>query len=165
MVFRDRFKAEEFLNSKDSDLCTSGREEREAAAAVCPLWLWGSGFDVGFLLVFLFSFSSPSPHSLLRSPTLTPPSSSSFLCWLYIASPCCVTLLNQWALILLLKHCGLYWGKKKQQKKKKSPWLFKAVCFLGGKVVRGGGEWGYFAFAFLFTLNKNKMYKNKKKIT
>lgn len=112
---------------------------------VCRLRLWGSGFDGGFsffCVCFLLKFLPLPSHPL----------SSNVLAKFYIASSCCV-ILNQWALILLLKHCGLYWGKNK-----KKPVTFKAVCFFFFKGRTAGGlwEWGYFAFAFLFTLKKKK---------
>lgn len=110
---------------------------------VCRLRLWGSGFDGGFsffCVCFLLKFLPLPSHPL----------SSNVLAKFYIASSCCV-ILNQWALILLLKHCGLYWGKNK-----KKPVTFKAVCFFKGRTAGGLWEWGYFAFAFLFTLKKKK---------
>lgn len=85
--------------SLDTCSCTAG---------VCPPRLWGWGFNVGCF--FFFCLSS---HKLHRHVLAKP----------YIASSCCV-ILNQWALILLLKHCGLYWGGK-------MPMTFKAVCFDG----------------------------------
>lgn len=107
------------------------------------------GFRVWCRVVFVLSFaqissallSPPPPHppSLLSSP------SSNVLAKLYIASSCCV-ILNQWALILLLKHCGSYWKKK--------PMTFKAVCFLRG----GGweGEWGVLCLCLSLYFEKKK---------
>lgn len=82
-----------------------GGRSPDHAAVLLPLGdsrLWGSGFYVG---LFLFVF----PLAQISSNLLPSSSSSTSNVWvkLYIASPCCV-ILNQWALILLLKHCGLY---------------------------------------------------------
>lgn len=90
----DRFEVEGgswFL--KAHDLCTSGRESPGL------LFSWDSYSGVrcrGVSLLCYVRFSPPPP---IR-----------FMAKLCIASPCCV-ILNQWALILLLKHCGLYWEK------------------------------------------------------
>lgn len=134
----------------DHDLCTSGREESKpccCTAGVCRLRLWGSGFDGGFsffCVCFLLKFLPLPSHPL----------SSNVLAKFYIASSCCV-ILNQWALILLLKHCGLYWGKNK-----KKPVTFKAVCFFlrGGRRV-GCGSGGTLPLPFSLLWRKKKKVK------
>lgn len=112
---------------------------------VCRLRLWGSGFDGGFsffCVCFLLKFLPLPSHPL----------SSNVLAKFYIASSCCV-ILNQWALILLLKHCGLYWGKNK-----KKPVTFKAVCFFlrGGRRV-GCGSGGTLPLPFSLLWRKKKV--------
>lgn len=112
---------------------------------VCRLRLWGSGFDGGFsffCVCFLLKFLPLPSHPL----------SSNVLAKFYIASSCCV-ILNQWALILLLKHCGLYWGKNK-----KKPITFKAVCFFlrGGRRV-GCGSGGTLPLPFSLLWRKKKV--------
>lgn len=111
---------------------------------VCRLRLWGSGFDGGFsffCVCFLLKFLPLPSHPL----------SSNVLAKFYIASSCCV-ILNQWALILLLKHCGLYWGKNK-----KKPVTFKAVFFFlrGGRRV-GCGSGGTLPLPFSLLWRKKK---------
>lgn len=132
----------------DHDLCTSGREESKPCCCTAAFVDSDSGVQglmegFHFFVCFLLKFLPLPSHPL----------SSNVLAKFYIASSCCV-ILNQWALILLLKHCGLYWGKNK-----KKPVTFKAVCFFFFKGRTAGGlwEWGYFAFAFLFTLKKKKV--------
>lgn len=112
---------------------------------VCRLRLWGSGFDGGFsffCVCFLLKFLPLPSHPL----------SSNVLAKFYIASSCCV-ILNQWALILLLKHCGLYWGKNK-----KKPVTFKAVFFFlrGGRRV-GCGSGGTLPLPFSLLWRKKKV--------